>query len=244
MTVAGGGMPTLGPTGRACRGPDLENVMDILDTLLSRHTAKAYQADRPLTDEQLDAVRSLLRFSPSSTNVQPWHFVLATTAEGKARVADGATGPFPFNRQPILDASAVVVFCAKTTVDDAHLEKVLDQEDADGRFAEPALKERNGAGRRFFVDIHRVERDDLRDWVEKQVYLNVGNFLLGVAALGLDATPMEGVDTEGLDAALGLTDRGLASVVVVPIGYADERNDWNAPLPKSRLPVEAVFTEL
>lgn len=28
----------------------------------------------------------------------------------------------------------------------------------------------------------------------KQVYLNVGNFLLGVAAMGLDAVPIEGFD--------------------------------------------------
>jgi nitroreductase/dihydropteridine reductase len=38
-----------------------------------------------------------------------------------------------FNERKILDASHVVVFCAKTAMDDAWLERVVDQEEADGR---------------------------------------------------------------------------------------------------------------
>jgi nitroreductase/dihydropteridine reductase len=40
--------------------------------------------------------------------------------------------------------------------------------------------------------MHRKELKDDDQWMAKQVYLNVGNFLLGVAAMGLDAVPIEG----------------------------------------------------
>ncbi len=43
----------------------------------------------------------------------------------------------------------------------------------------------------------------------KQVYLNVGNFLLGVAAMGLDAVPIEGVDFAILDEEFDLKAQGL-----------------------------------
>ena len=41
--------------------------------------------------------------------------------------------------------------------------------------------------------MHRKDLNDDAEWMAKQVYLNVGNFLLGVAALGLDAVPIEGL---------------------------------------------------
>ena len=70
-------------------------------------------------------------------------------------------------------------------MDDAWLKLVVDQEDADGRFATPEAKAANDKGRKFFADMHRKDLHDDAEWMAKQVYLNVGNFLLGVAALGL-----------------------------------------------------------
>jgi hypothetical protein len=112
-----------------------------------------------------------------------------------------------FNERKILDASHVVVFCAKTAMDDAWLERVVDQEEADGRFANADAKAANHKGRTFFADMHRKELHDDDQWMAKQVYLNVGNFLLGVAAMGLDAVPIEGVDFAILDAEFDLKAR-------------------------------------
>lgn len=132
---------------------------------------------------------------------------------------------------------------AETTMDDAWLERVVDQEDADGRFATPEAKAANDKGRRFFADMHRVSLKDDHQWMAKQVYLNVGNFLLGVAAMGLDAVPIEGFDAEVLDAEFGLKEKGYTSLVVVPVGHHSVE-DFNAGLPKSRLPLETTLTEV
>ncbi|WP_204565416.1 nitroreductase family protein, partial [Bacillus velezensis] len=77
----------------------------------------------------------------------------------------------------------------------------------DGRFATPEAKAANDKGRRFFADMHRVSLKDDHQWMARQVYLNVGNFLLGVAAMGLDAVPIEGFDAEVLDAEFGLKEK-------------------------------------
>ncbi|MEY8779824.1 nitroreductase family protein [Allomuricauda sp. XS_ASV26] len=79
--------------------------------------------------------------------------------------------------------------------------------------------------------------------MEKQVYLNIGNFLLGVAALGIDAVPMEGIDVKALDEEFGLREKGYTSLVMVGLGYRSA-NDFNAGLPKSRLPKTEIFTEI
>lgn len=54
---------------------------------------------------------------------------------------------------------------------------------------------------------------------------------------------MEGIDRQALDAELGLAAQGLNCVVAVALGYRSD-SDFNAALPKSRLPAERVFTHL
>ncbi len=217
--------------------------MDIVSVALKRYSTKAFDPSKKLTAEEADKIKTLLQYSPSSTNSQPWHFIVASTEEGKARVAKSAAGNDTFNERKMLDASHVVVFCAKTAMDDAWLERVVDQEEADGRFATPEAKAANDKGRRLFADMHRVSLKDDHQWMARQVYLNVGIFLLGVAAMGLDAVPIEGFDAEVLDAEFGLKEKGYISLVVVPVGH-HSIEDFNAGLPKSRLPLETTLTEV
>jgi nitroreductase/dihydropteridine reductase len=67
--------------------------------------------------------------------------------------------------------------------------------------------------------------------------------MLAASALGVDTTPMEGLDPAALDAELGLHEKGLASLVLLAFGYHAD-SDFNATLPKSRLAQEQVFTFL
>lgn len=217
--------------------------MDIVSIALQRYSTKAFDASKTLTADEAEKIKTLLRYSPSSTNSQPWHFIVASSEEGKARVAKSAAGGYSFNERKMLDASHVVVFCAKIAMDDSWLEKVVDQEDADGRFATPEAKAANHKGRTFFADLHRKDRQDDHEWMARQVYLNVGNFLLGVGAMGLDAVPIEGFDADVLDAEFGLKEKGFTSLVVVPVGHHSVE-DFNKALPKSRLPEEVVVTEI
>jgi nitroreductase/dihydropteridine reductase len=219
---------------------------DITDIAKARYTAKLFDADRKIPDADFAKVKELLRFSPSSTNLQPWHFVVASTQAGKEQIAKSTDAKFPFNSSSIRDASHVVVFASRLNVEEDYLLHVLAQEKTDGRFVnDPETHKAHMQGARsMFVNIHKDDLNDLQQWNEKQVYLNVGQFLLGVAALGIDARPMEGVDTEVLDAELGLREKGFTSLVVVPIGYRDVAADYNATLPKSRLTHADILTEI
>jgi len=221
-------------------------TLDITHFVKTRYSAKAYDASKKISDENIARIKELLRFSPSSVNGQPWHFVLAGTEEGKARVAKATETRFPFNTGSIFKASHVVVFASRLELPEDYLLKVLDQEEADGRFAaDPAtFKPQMHGGRTMFANIHKQDMKDLQHWMDKQVYLNIGQFLLGVATLGIDATPMEGIDNAVLDAEFGLREKGYSSLVVVALGYRDQAADFNARLPKSRLPYSEILTEV
>ena len=207
-----------------------------------RKTTKAFEADHSLSPEQSAAVRDLLRMSPSSTNAQPWHFMMAITDAGKRKVAAGATGHFSYNAPKIMNAAEVVVLCARRQLDDAYLMQVLDQETADGRLANEEARVNQHNVRKGYVQKHEAA-GSLLAWGTRQVYIALGFLLLGAAEIGVDACPIEGFDSAAVDAELGLAEKGLTSVVLVALGHKSAA-DFNAALPKSRLPVAQVITEL
>jgi nitroreductase/dihydropteridine reductase len=216
--------------------------MNVLAAAQSRYTAKAYDASRRIPQATVNELLELLRFAPSSVNSQPWHFILAGDAAGRERIAKAAQGGYAYNVSKIRDASHVVVLCARRDLDEAHTTAVLAQEAADGRFANDDAREGQRKTRDGYITLHR-EAGDLTQWAQKQVYLALGTLLLGAGALGVDATPMEGFDAQRLDEELGLAAKGFNSVVLVSLGYRGEA-DFNARLPKSRLPADAVITRL
>ena len=209
----------------------------------NRHTAKAYDPNKKISNENIEKIKELLRYSPSSVNSQPWHFILVSTDEGKKRVAK-ANKAYPFNNPSILASSHVVIFCSKLAIEDDYIAKILEQEDISGRFPEPALKDRVDTTRKTFINLHKHDYKDVQHWMDKQVYLNLGQFLLGAATLGLDATPMEGIDVKSIDEEFGLREKGYTSLVVVTLGYHHSIDDFNAKLPKSRFPFSQILTEI
>jgi nitroreductase/dihydropteridine reductase len=217
--------------------------MDIVAAAKKRYSTKAYDSNRRVPEEIMQQIYEVLRLSPSSVNSQPWHFVVASTPEAKARLAKGVQGQFSYNEPKILNASHVILFCTRVGTEGGHLEKLLEQEQRDGRFKDEAAKAGQAKGRLGYMNLHRYAQKDMPQWFEKQVYIALGNAMLAASALGVDSTPMEGMDSSALDAELGLHEKGLSSLVLLAFGYHAE-SDFNAALPKSRLTREQVFTFL
>jgi nitroreductase/dihydropteridine reductase len=78
----------------------------------------------------------------------------------------------------------------------------------------------------------------------RQAYIGLGTALIAAAEENVDATPMEGFDPQAVDKILNLTERGLRSVILLPIGYREEDGDWLAKLPKVRRDRDAFVTEM
>lgn len=217
--------------------------MNISQSLQTRYTAKAYDPNKKISTEDFAKLKEILRMSPSSTNLQPWHFIIADDDAGKARVAKGTQDFFSFNAAKVTNASHVVVFASKVFIEDAHFEQITNQEDQDGRYPSAEVRNQVDGTRKLFCHIHRFDICDEAQWHARQVYLNMGAVLLGAASLGIDATPMEGVDLKAINEEFALPEKGYTALAVVSFGYraADDFND-PAKTPKSRLPEETIFT--
>ncbi len=180
--------------------------MNLIEATQSRHTVKAFEPGYTLPQSVVDQLLAVLHNSPSSVNSQPWHYVVASTPEGRERIARSMQGQYAYNAPKAANASHVIALCMRTDVDEAHLEAVLAQEARDGRYKTEDAKRGQDRTRRSFVALHRYDLRDMPHWMEKQVYLALGGLLFGAAVLGVDATPLEGFDTGLLDFELGLRD--------------------------------------
>ena len=217
--------------------------MNLEETLNWRYTTKEFDTSKKISESDMEQVKNLLRMSPSSVNLQPWHFIIAETEAGKERIAKGTEGFFHFNKPKVMNASAVVLFCSRTSANDDYMKHLLEVQDKDGRFPNEDIKNGMYGGMNAFADIHKYDLKDLQHWMEKQVYLNIGSFLLGVASLKIDATPMEGLDMKALDEEFGLREKGFTAITAVSIGYRAD-SDFNSTdkTPKSRLPESEIIT--
>jgi len=93
--------------------------MDTLATAKTRYATKAYDAEKKIPQAQFEKLLEILRFSPSSVNIQPWHFLVAESDQAKQRIASALTGNYVYNAAKVLNSSHTLVFsrnistCAK-----------------------------------------------------------------------------------------------------------------------------------
>ncbi|WP_250615231.1 nitroreductase family protein [Neisseria subflava] len=158
-------------------------MMNVQDIVQKRYSTKSFDASKKISAEDFAQIEAALRYSPSSVNIQPWHFVITDNEAGKARVAKSAEN-FPYNLPKIINASHVIVFAARVHADEDYLAGVLEQEDKDGRFATAENKQMGDNARRTFLGIHRNQMQDKTQWLSRQVHINLGFTLFAAAALG------------------------------------------------------------
>jgi nitroreductase/dihydropteridine reductase len=216
----------------------------ITEALMWRYTTKVYDSKKKISEADFSEIETILQMSPTSTNLQPNHFIIASDNIGKTRIAKAATGFYNFNYSKIKDASHVIVFASKSVVDEEHLDLILNQENQDNRFAKEEQMIQQGVGRRTFLNMHRFDIKDEGHWHAKQNYLVAGAALLGAAELGIDATPIEGMNFKILNEEFDLESQNLSANLVIAFGYRKENEDFNAKLPKSRLDKKNIITKI
>ncbi|MFJ1473436.1 NAD(P)H-dependent oxidoreductase [Capnocytophaga cynodegmi] len=198
--------------------------MNFLDLAKNRYTTKIYQ-NKKISEEKINDLKEILRLAPSSINSQPWRFIFVSDENKKQELAKVSF----FNESKINNASHLVVFLG---FDD--LEKFESQ-------IRKCLPE--GQVNYYLQNVKPKGEEVTKKWLHRQVYVSLGYFLSACASMGIDSTPMEGIQMEKYDEIL--QQDGYKTLFAVAIGYRDS-NDSNQPdkNPKSRLPLEEVIFEL
>ena len=214
----------------------------IIADLEKRHTAKQYDASKKISNADLDIIYEAMRLSPSSINSQPWKFIVIESDEAKQRFHDTFANKFQFNQKHAKDASHIILFAHKTHYKREDYAKVVDKGIVDGR-TKPENREQAFGGFAF-AEMNMDENGNNAAWTKAQTYIALGNVMHTAARLGIDSTPMEGVDPELIGKIFQAQLEGYQCDVALAIGYHHKDEDYNAALPKSRLVMEDVVTVL
>ncbi len=199
--------------------------MNILELIEKRYTAKKYKADKEIPQEKIEDLKEILRLTPSSINIQPWKFTFIQNPEIKAQLAAVSM----HNEEKINQAKLLVVFSVADDLD--AFQKVVENEFPQAR-------------KDWYNQIKSSRPEaDLKIWLSKQVYIALGVGLTACVALGLDSTPMEGIELDKYSAILNM--KTYKPLFAMAVGYASEDDVNRIELsPKTRRLQENVIETL
>jgi nitroreductase/dihydropteridine reductase len=213
----------------------------IINDLNSRYTTKRYDVTRRISSEDMDVIKEALRMSPSSVNSQPWKFIILESAGAKQRFHDTFANKFEFNQSHATEASHIILFAYNPRYTKEQYTKVVDAEVGSGHLPADRYDEMLGKGM-FFAELNTDACGFNGHWTKAQTYLALGNMLHTLARLGINSTPMEGIDSELIGEIFEKELDGYRCDVALAMGYCLEGGDFNNGLPKARLPQDAVIS--
>ena len=211
-----------------------------LEKLMNKHLTRAFDPSKTIPEETLRQLLRFLRSTPTSVNIQPNHFYVLATAEGKERLAANLGERFQDNSEKILNASHAIILTTRADLPDSHVEEVFSKETADGRFPDPAKRALWQSMTRDFLNLRTYGFKDLNHWMEKQTYMVLGMTMMAAVELGVDATPLEGFDPTSVDKAFKIRETGHTTTVLLALGYPDLTKVYNGPV--SRFEADRLFT--
>jgi nitroreductase len=187
------------------------------------------------SQEKVEAIIEAVRMAPTSSGLQPFELLVITNNELRAKIAEAANG-----QAQITDGSHLLVFATWDNYTAERIDEVV-QLTVEARGDLPTLR-----GYFDFLKANYVPRDPEINYAHaaRQTYIAVGFALMAAAEQEVDSTPIEGFNPDAVDAILGLRERGLRSVVLMPLGYRDPEGDWLLPMPKVRKSRAVMVTEL
>ncbi|MFT6169847.1 MAG: nitroreductase [Celeribacter sp.] len=207
-----------------------------LDKLNWRYATKKMDPSKPVSEENVAKIVDAIRMAPTSSGLQPFHLFVIRNADVREKLK-----PAAFGQEQLTDGSHLLVFAAYDGYDDARIDAVVDHH-ADER---PGTREMLEGYYGNLKSMYLPREDQVNfEHAARQAYIALGFALAAAAELGVDSTPMEGFDPAQFDEILGLKDKGLKSVVILPLGTRDEAGDWLAPMKKVRRPLSDFVTNI
>jgi nitroreductase len=207
----------------------------VLSRLRWRYATKRFDSTKKIPDDLWARLEDAIVLSPSSYGLQPWKFFVVNDPAVRAKLL-----PATWGQRQIVDASHLVVFCVKRDVGAADAERLIART-ADVRGIPAGSLD---AYKNLMIgSLSRNTPEAIREWMSRQVFIALGQFLTACALVGVDTCPMEGFQPDQYDEILNLSERGYHSIVLATAGYR-AADDPNATLKKVRFEKSEMIEQI
>lgn len=205
--------------------------MNLIDKLNWRYATKRMNGTK-VPQEKVDNILEAIRLAPTSFGLQPFKVIVIENVALREKIFNEAC------QQPqIKEASQILVFAANKKVTAEQIDEYMQLTATTRAIPVESLNDFKA----MFDGIVAGTAEQNFVWTARQAYIAFGVGIAAAANEGVDATPMEGFNTEALDKILGLNEQNLGSTTILTLGYRDEANDYLANAPKVRKSKRLLF---
>lgn len=199
-----------------------------------RYATKKMDASKPVEQEKVDYILEAIRLTATSSGLQPYEVIVVENDDLKAQIK-----PHAWGQEQITDCSHLIIFAAWDNYTEDRINRMFDLVNDERGFKSEGWEDY----RKMILGSYPGRDAEINyAHAARQAYIGLGTALIAAAEQKVDSTPMEGFDPEKVDEILGLKDKGLRSVVILPLGYRADEGDWLVNLKKVRSPKDAFIT--
>ncbi len=202
-----------------------------IDVIRERRSVRAYDPTVRISREEMTEILELATLAPSSSNLQPWRFLVIDKPELKDKLL-----PIAFNQQQVVEASAVIAVLGD-------VESYKNAEKIYGEAVDAGFMPADTAS--SFIERTVRTYSNLSPEAARQIVYTDGGLIsmqlmLIARSKGYDTVPMGGYDKAKFVEAFGITEN-LMPIMLIAIGKATKPGH-----PTTRLPIEdvAFFNEI
>ena len=209
--------------------------MDIIEKLEWRYATKKFDIDKKLTEEKLLTLKKAFNLTATSFGLQTIKLLVIENELLREQLVSHS-----FNQKQVLEASHLLIICIQDAIDkqdvNAYFDNIKDIRETPEDILEPYKKD-------LLNMMDNKSVDEQQRWSLNQAYIALGNLMTVCALENIDSCPMEGFIPEKYDEILKLKNRGLKSVLLLPVGYR-AKDDMFSGFKKVRKPINEAVIEL
>lgn len=209
--------------------------MDIIEKLEWRYATKKFDIDKKLTDEKLLTLKKAFNLTATSFGLQTIKLLVIENELLREQLV-----PHSFNQKQVLEASHLLIICIQDVINkqdvNAYFDNIKDIRETPEDILEPYKKD-------LLNMMDNKSVDEQQRWSLNQAYIALGNLMTVCALENIDSCPMEGFIPDKYDEILKLKNRGLKSVLLLPVGYR-AKDDMFSGFKKVRKPINEAVIEL
>ncbi len=209
--------------------------MTIIEHLKWRYATKKFDASKRISSTQLETLKEAFNLTALSYGLQTLKLVVIESKEKREVLVEHSYG-----QRQVVDASHLLVLCIQNEIDvddvNIHFENIAETRNTPEHVLEPFKNQLKST-------IDAMPESKKTDWATRQAYIALGNLMTVCAIEKIDSCPMEGFNPEAYDDILDLKQKGLKSVLLLPVGFRST-DDMFSELKKVRKSLKETVIEL
>jgi nitroreductase / dihydropteridine reductase len=205
--------------------------MSIIENLNWRYATKS-MSGAIVPQEKLDTILAATNLAATSYGLQPYSILVVSNQELKDKMQAAAYG-----QVQVGSASHILVFAVPEKLTAEAIQDFINNVAATRNMPVEMLDGYKGM---MMGTVGALPAEAQQVWCAKQAYIALGTAMVAAAEQKVDACPMEGFDAAQFDEILGLKEKGLKSVVILPLGFRAD-TDASASYKKVRKQASDLF---